>query len=213
MLPLCRILNTLTGLKASFNLFIFYNIYFKFWINVDLFIHFYVHTSRKGLIKKLLMYIIVKQYAYMENYILFKTFSTWLTFLSSLITAYTQRGQTFNEIPILNKTLFHNTQISLRSLFTGSHLLHLSISSSPCSSSLLMLCSSVTSISCLGFLPSFLFSLSKKHLVGSLLAKIIPGTITAEPLRRAKSGPKINFINWKVHKFLIKKIDKNAKIS
>ena len=157
------------------------------------------------------MYIIVKQYAYMENYILFKTFSTWLTFLSSLITAYTQRGQTFNEIPILNKTLFHNTQISLRSLFTGSHLLHLSISSSPCSSSLLMLCSSVTSISCLGFLPSFLFSLSKKHLVGSLLAKIIPGTITAEPLRRAKSGPKINFINWKVHKFLIKKIDKNAK--
>ena len=133
----------------------------------------------------------------MENYILFKTFSTWLTFLSSLITAYTQRGQTFNEIPILNKTLFHNTQISLRSLFTGSHLLHLSISStsSPCYSSLLMLCPSVTSISCLSFLPSFLFSLSKKHLVGSLLAKIIPGTITAEPLRRAKSGPKINFIN------------------
>ena len=55
------------------------------------------------------------------------------------------------------------------------------------------------------FLLAFLFSVSQKHLVGSLLAKIIPGTITAEPLRKRTQrqfdkGPGSKTQSWMILK-------------
>lgn len=99
---------------------------------------------------------------------------------------------TVNEIPILNKTLFLNTQMPLSFKVTVYHLFESQYFSLYHYSALLCICTQLLMFcsypalngSLFTSLLAFLFFVSQKHLVGSLLAKIIPGTITAEPLRK-----------------------------